>query len=210
MQYSHLKPERLDLIKRTLPPHSYPARPIDVLENKNPAIWLVGNDRMQVLGLFNWKEKEETTITYSIERLGLDPKKKYIAFDFWTNQYLGTLQKEIAEKLPPAGCRVLALREAKPYPQLLSTSRHITQGLIEVKAEAWNPQTKTLSGTSDVVAADPYEMRIVAPKGFNAAAIQVSDKSATVSKITQQPNGLIRVTVIPSVTGAIKWSITFR
>ena len=209
MQYSHLKPERLDIIKRTLPAHCYHARPVDVLENKHPAIWQVENQRMLVIGLFNWSEKKATTITHSFERLGLDPKKKYEAFDYWENRYLGTLQNQLSEKLPAVGCRVLALREARPYPQLLSTSRHITQGLIDVKTETWNSKTKTLVGTSKVVANDPYKMRIICPQGFTATTIKTSDKMATVSKITQQSNGLVCVTIIPSKTETLKWKVIF-
>jgi len=209
MQYSELAPERLDLIKRTLPAHDYNARPVDILENSKPAIWIVGNDRMHVIGLFNWDEKNETSITFSIERAGLDPQKQYEAYDFWANQYLGILSKESTQKLPGAGCRILALCEAHPYPQLLSTSRHITQGLIEVTAEKWNPKTKILSGTSSVVAADPYEMRFVCPEGLKATAINVSDTTAAVS-IIEQPGKLARVTITPSITGSMHWSMTFE
>ncbi len=164
---------------------------------------------MHVVGLFNWNEKKEATIAFSLERAGLDPDKKYEAFDFWANRYLGILPNETTEVLPGAGCRILALREAKSHPQLLSTSRHITQGLIDVVAEKWNPETKTLTGASNVVAADPYEMRITCPKGLKAAAIKVSDKTAAISKI-EQTNGLVRATMIPTTTGSMNWSIVFE
>ena len=209
MQYSELSPERLDLIKRTLPPHAYNARPVDILENTKPSVWLVGNDRMHVVGLFNWNEKKEASIDFSIERAGLNPQKQYEAFDFWANRYLGILPKKVTEVLPGAGCRILALREAQTHPQLLSTSRHITQGLIDVVAEAWNPKTKTLSGTSNMVAGDPYEMRIVCPEGLKATATQVGDKAASVSKI-EQTGKLVRATITPAATGPMNWSIVFK
>lgn len=209
MQYSGLAPERLDMIKRTLPAHRFAVRPVDVLENKHPQIWRTGNDRMQVLGLFNWNETEEIPINYSLERMGLNPKTDYDVFDFWANRYLGTIRGEISARLPGAGCQVLALRKAVDHPQLLSTSRHITQGLIDVVSEVWNTDCRELSGASNVVANDPYEMRIVCPKGFQPLEIKVSDKSAGVSVI-EQTDGLARITVTPSSTGRMEWNISFQ
>ena len=60
-----------------------------------------------------------------------------------------------------------------------------------------------------MVAADPYEMRLVCPKGLKATAINVSDTTAAVS-IIEQPGKLARVTITPSITGSMHWSMTFE
>lgn len=210
MQYSELAPERLDIIKRTLPSHNLNARPVDIFEHKHPQIWKVANDRICVLGLFNWDETQETAIDYPLERMGLDSTKSYDAFDFWGNQYLGTVKGRLAATLPGAGCQVLALRETADHPQLLSTSRHITQGLIDVVSEHWKKTLlgKQLQGTSNVVAGDPYELRITCPEGFQPLEMKVSDQQATVSDI-EQADGLARVTVVPSATELMTWRIRF-
>ena len=208
IQYGLLPPERLDLIKRTLPTHNLNARPVDILENKHPQIWKVANDRLCVLGLFNWNEKNETAIDYPLERMGLDPTKGYDAFDFWENKYLGTMKGSLDTTLAGAHCQVLALRETAGHPQLLSTSRHITQGLADVVSEQWDAKAKTLSGTSQVVAGDPYDLRITCPTGFKAEKTRVTDKKATLSNI-EQSGGLARITIIPSTTGRIEWKVLF-
>jgi hypothetical protein len=209
MQYSKLAPERLDLIKRTLPAHNLNARPVDILESKQPQIWKVENDRMCILGLLNWEEGKETTIDYAFARMGLDPATSYDAFDFWDNRYLGTMKGRLHTTLEGARCQVLALRETVDHPQLLSTSRHITQGLIDVVSEVWNPRKRELDGTSNVVANDPYEMRIVCPNGFQALEIKVDDKKAEISAI-EQAEGLARVTITPAATGCLDWKIGFK
>ena len=208
MQYSKLAPERLDLIKRTLPAHNLNARPVDILESKKPAIWTVENERVHVVGLFNWDEKKEAAFDYPLERMGLDASKSYDAFDFWENRYLGTIKGKLNTTLEGAHCQVLALRESVDHPQLLSTSRHITQGLIDVVSEDWNPSKRELSGTSELIANDPYEMRIVCPAGFQALEVATSDKAAKISTV-EQADGLARVTITPSVTGKVKWGIKF-
>lgn len=209
MQYSELDPARLDMIKRTLPAHDFNARPIDILENKNPSIWKVENERVSVVGLFNWNETEKTKVEHTFERMGLDPEKSYEAFDFWENRYLGTIQNSVSKTLEAASCQMLVLRESKSYPQLLSTSRHITQGLMDVVSEEWNATGKELGGTSKGVANDPYEMRIVCPDGFRAIDIQVNDKKAKLSSL-EQADGLVRVSITPSVTGSMDWTVSFQ
>ncbi|WP_136060165.1 alpha-galactosidase [Pontiella sulfatireligans] len=209
VQYSLLSPERFDIIKRTLPAHNLDVRPIDILENSKPQIWKVENDRMVVIALFNWEEEKETAINYPLERMGLDPNKGYEAFDFWANRYLGTVKGKLNTTLKGAHCQVLALRKTKDHPQLLSTSRHITQGLIDVVSEEWNPRKKELRGTSNVVANDPYELRIVCPDGFQAMELKTSDKTAILSAV-EQADELARATLTPSITGSINWILKFQ
>ena len=208
-RYGELPPERLDIIKRTLPAHDFPARPVDILEHEKPALWIVGNDRLHIVGLFNWDEKNSTTIACDPARMGLDTSKKYDVFDFWANRYLGTVSGTWNETLEGAGCRVLALRETATYPQLLSTSRHITQGLIDVKSESWDPAARILSGTSAMVAGDPYELCLVCPDALSPTNISVNENDGTCSGFTREGN-LVRVTITPKKTGAVDWALTFN
>ena len=86
----------------------------------------------------------------------------------------------LTAELPAASCRVLAVRPVADCPQLLSTSRHVTQGIVDVLEEHWDAATRTLSGTSRVVGDDPYELRIVVPAG---------DGSWIVREVSVSPDG---------------------
>lgn len=208
-QYGLLPAERLDIIKRTLPSHSLDARPVDILEHKHPQIWKVANERLCVIGLFNWKEKESLDITYSLKRMGLDASKSYDVFDFWGDTYLGTIQGELKSLLEGGHCKVLALREVVPYPQVLSTSRHITQGLMDVVSEAWDSEKKTLSGVSHVIAGDPYELRITCPVEFKVKKVNVANAKVQIGDADQE-SGVIRVVLTPTKTNeALEWNIIF-
>lgn len=206
VQYSMLSSERLDIIKRALPTHKYNARPVDILENEKPMLWTVENERMVILGLFNWSEKDSIRIKYSFDRMGLKPDVTYHSFDFWENRYLGKLNCRIDENLPGASCRVLALREVKEYPQVVSTSRHITQGLIDILDEKWMNESKTLKGESLVVAGDLYEMRIVVPEGMVLKSAVCEKKRMDIKK----DESIYRVSYIPDKTGKVDWIITFE
>lgn len=206
MQYEKLSAERLDLIKRGLPTHTLNARPIDILESEKPRIWMVGNERMKVIGLFNWFEKEESKIDYPMGRMGLDASKKYELFDFWKNKYEGTVSGKLVHVLAPASCAVLAVRETKSYPQVISTSRHITQGLIDIEKESWDTSKKTLSGTSKVVKGDLYELRIIVPQEYKAQRAECNGERMNMK---QEGDKLLRVYVVPDKSGKVNWSIEF-
>lgn len=208
MQYAELAPERFDLLKRTLPAHTLDVLPVDILEHQHPQIWKVANERMVVLCLLNWDESEELKIDYPLDRMGLE-EAAYDVFDFWEDRYLGTIQTSLTSTLPGAHSQVLALRKTADHPQLLSTSRHITQGLMDVLTESWDSRARTLEGSSEVVGNDPYEMRITCPPKFAFEGFQFSGVDATVKEPVLE-EGLIRITIIPKESGVMKWSVQFN
>ena len=178
-EFAKLPPDRLDLLKRTMPPHGLPARPVDLFDRPLPRAWVVsdrrGPVRRDVVGLFNW-DPAPARIDEPLARLGLDSSREYAAFDYWTNALLppvnGRLQMSLAAPVSGEGkeakptdaqnaCAVLAVRELLDRPQAISTSRHLTQGLVDLGDEAWDAATSTLAGTSRVVGGDTYELRIL-------------------------------------------------
>ncbi|MDA1200264.1 MAG: hypothetical protein O3C39_01130 [Planctomycetota bacterium] len=208
IQYAELPAERLDLLKRCLPSHNRPARPVDLLETNEPRIWLTGNQRLSVIGLFNWQDEAEEEIVYEMGRLGLDPDVRYAAFDYWREQFVEPFSGTLQQTLPGGTCRVLAVRPVADHPQVLSTSRHITQGLIDVVAETWDSTTRTLSGRSLVVAGDPYEIRIALPATGTWKISQATLDGKAVEPGTAKHLG-VRVRFQPERTDLVDWQIRF-
>ena len=217
-----LPAERLDVLKRTMPQHGAVARPVDYFDTVMPGIWLVTDSRQpvrrDVLGLFNWKS-ENQTIACSTSQAGLDPARRYHAFDFWGNTPVSSFAGQFKFDLPPQSCRVIAVRAQEEHPVLVSTSRHVTQGMVDVVAEKWSSSSKSLAGSSRVVGKDPYQLRIA---GLNSddkkwklisASISAADQSAGV-KIVPQPDrdaeeGWLRVDIESDTTRVVNWSLRF-
>ena len=180
--FEKLSKERLALLQSSMPAHNLKPRPADLFEETIPRIWLLSDtskpSRRDVVGLFNWDEKKSADISYSLKKLGL-PETDYVGFDYWKNDFVEPVKDTLKTTLPPASCQILSLRAKSDSPSVLSTSRHITQGIIDILQESWNVKQQTLSGTSQVVANDPYELRIVAMKGdgfHTVSAVSVSDE----------------------------------
>jgi hypothetical protein len=209
--YPGLPPERLDLLKRTMPSHGLPARPVDLFESDLPSVWLLTDDRhpirRDVIGLFNWGQNEKQ-FNDSLEKLGLDAKKEYVAFDYWKNSLVPIIKEKLRVAVPGQSCCVLAVRPAANHPQLISTSRHITQGIVDVLEENWDSAANTLSGRSKIVGGDPYELRIVLPNSnWSTATAEVSG-GATVT-FTQEDN-LVRAMIHAPNSAELNWSVKFK
>jgi hypothetical protein len=209
--YPGLPPERLDLLKRTMPSHGLPARPVDLFESDLPSVWLLTDDRhpvrRDVVGLFNWGQNEKQ-FNDSLDKLGLDAKSEYVAFDYWKNSLVPTIKDKLEVSVPGQSCCVLAVRPVANHPQLISTSRHITQGIVDVLEEKWDGASKTLSGRSKIVGGDPYELRIVLPdNNWSAATAEVSG-GATVT--FTQKDELLRAMIQSPNSAELSWSVKFK
>ena len=113
-------------------------------------------DYWSVLARFNWRKRElfwnrdnlEEKEVY-FEDLGLDPGKEYLVYEFWSKQFLG--KKKYSFVAPPQnsdnGLQVFSIREAREYPWVVSTSRHISQGGVDLYDLIWDESSNKDLGT---------------------------------------------------------------
>ena len=138
--------------------------------------------------------------------------RRYVGFDFWANRFLPPFQDELRAELPGGSCRILEIRPVRDHPQLLSTSRHVTQGMIDVTEENWDAASLTLSARSKVVASDPYELRIVLPADdrilhAKEVIISAADRLAGVETSCRQNGTRLRVTLKSPVSREVRWRV---
>jgi hypothetical protein len=209
-----LPAERLDLLKRTMPGHGLLPRPADLFEQDLPSLWLLTDTRRSprrdVIGIFNWGEAERT-FDYPLDKLGLDPKTEYLAFDYWQNSLLDPIRGRLKLMVPSQSCRILAVRPRADRPQLLSTSRHVAQGVVDVLEERWDAGTRTLNGRSKLVGGDAYELRIVAPSGTaNSVSVSPADRAAGVKATFKQDDQIIRARIESNASREVAWEVRVR
>ena len=211
-------PARLDIIKRCIPAHGLAARPVDVFESDVAKVWLLTDTRQvarrDVVALYNWSDRMDD-ISIKAARIGLPPASGYVAFDFWANKFISPFNDTITAALPGNSCRILAVRPVSEVPQLLSTSRHVTQGIMDVTGEKWDGVKSVLSGTSKVVGNDLYELRMILPvgvKSWRATAVNVSaeDKAAGVKATFLQDGPKLRAVLTCPTSREVKWAVTFE
>jgi len=214
-----LPADKLDVVKRSMPNHGLCGRPVDLFENDPAQVWHLTADtseqRKDVIGLFNWDDKEPGSLSVELDKLGLPRggRGTYVGFDYWESKFVPPFTGALKAELRPGSCKVIAIRRLLDRPVLVSTSRHITQGIVDVIEEDWNKRANTLSGKSKVVGADPYEVRIFAPtRSWQALRVNVSeaDRRAGVTAEVQQVSQTIRVTINSPENRRVAWEAAFK
>jgi hypothetical protein len=211
-----LPAERIKIVKRIMPAHGATARPVDYFDNRFMNTWVVTDTRQavrrDVIGLFNYNDGE-MKVSETCERLGLVPGKTYHAFDFWANRPLVDFAGAFTMRVAPSSCGIVAVRADEGHPLVLSTSRHVTQGIVDLSDEVWHGGT--LSATSQVIGNDPYELRIagLADGGRTwkliSADVSPSEQTAGVTVSCSESSDLLRVMLRCPQSRDVKWTVRF-
>ncbi len=235
-----LPADRLDIIKRTMPNHGLCARPVDLFAHSLPQIWHLTNtlknntthnanintssstdNRFDIVAVFNWSPKP-AKITVNLSRLSLPAKYAHglwVGYEFWSRQPISPFTSKLTLHLPAMSCKVIALKPVLDRPQLVSTSRHVTQGIVDVQKEQWLPAAHTLTGISKVVAGDNYQLRIYTGRGnwqLTTARASYIDTTNTSNKTFVEivPDDNLSdwaiVNIKPSASGEVKWALQFE
>jgi hypothetical protein len=107
----------------------------------------------------------------SAESLSLDPEQDYLVFDFWQQKYLGRIKGALdVPALELGHCQILALRPALERPQLLSSTRHISQDAVSVQAQTWAENDLTLQLRGVAGTSEWYWVHV--PAGFQLSDVQ--------------------------------------
>ena len=125
----------------------------------------------------------------SLDALGLE-NGEYLVFDFWPQKFLGKITDKIKlGPLPLGHCQVIALRRAKDRPQLISSSRHVSQDAVSVISEDWRDGRLILELKGVPKTQETYWIHL--PEGFAAASVEGQGLSARVSKKIKEGKGLV-------------------
>jgi len=132
---------RRKYLKRILPPYGRAAKPCDLFEKELPSIFALPIEaeygRWMVAAFINWADRMvETEIDF--DQVGLKSTRSYHVYDFWSRRYLGVFQGRLTiARHGPHQTVLLLFKEATSRPQFLTSTFHITQGGVEVRAVEW-------------------------------------------------------------------------
>ena len=137
--------------------------------------------------------------------LGLDPKRRYVVFEFWQRKLeLPEAGSFAPGALPPKfHSQVFVIRERLDRPQLVATSRHLTGGGVDLLDVAWSDGV--LSGHSAVVGGEPYEIFLT--EGAWRLAEMRCD-GAEPLPVTREGR-LVTSGCRPGASGEIRWQARF-
>lgn len=174
-------------------------------------------EHWSVLARIQWGEKEKTKWVFhnqglpaeqvAFADLGLPADGEYNVFEFWSQTYLGKFRGSFTAPAMDVndGMDVFSIREARPHPWVISTTRHITQGGVSLLDERWDADAEALSGKSTVVEGDPYVLTVHLPRGYRLAAAEVRGEKLEIAN--QEEVATVRL--VSPATGTLDWRMTF-
>ncbi len=174
-------------------------------------------DHWSVLARIQWGEKREKEWIFDFKGVpqqevrfadvGLRDDCEYLVFEFWSQRFLGTFTGSFTAPAMDnnTGMHVFAIREARPHPWILSTTRHLSQGGVSLLDERWDDDRKVLFGKSAVVSDDPYVLTVHLPAGFRLKSVEVKGEKAQVANRKETAT----VRIVPSATTTVAWTMTF-
>lgn len=168
--------ERLEMIRRILPPCPVAARPLDLFQHPfpegYPALWAqsvphesgkTGQTRT-ALAVFNLETRTRTfRITPSM--LGLPEDEELLALEWWQSRWLGRFRGAFELEVPPEDVAVIHAQPVGVHPGLVSVSHHITGGTI-LRDLRFDAGDATLRGVLETRADLPVVLYGSAPAGW--------------------------------------------
>ena len=117
-----------------------------------------------------------------LEKLGLDPKKTYLACDFWEKKFLGEIKEGLPMRaLKYGSCQVVGLREKLDTPQFLASTRHVSMDAVSVKNSEWKDKELTLSLDCVENTSETYSFHV--PEGYKLEKVECEGGEAKASEV---------------------------
>jgi hypothetical protein len=206
--------ERVELLRRIYP--ATDIRPLDLFPtSRYKRVWDLKVNHLDrqydVVGVFNFGTEKADSVYLNWKELGLPEGRLVHVFDFWNQEYLGAWREGMAVPTAPTSCRVLTLLPATDAIQLISTSRHITQGPVELTRLSQSDAGKTFKGTSQLIKNDPYQLSFAFPRGTNftiTRAVARAGRTKLPVKISNH-QGWAAVEISSPKTQAVDWEVQF-
>lgn len=198
-----LQPERIDILKRGLPVmKTYPASlacPICDGKTQLSVLKIAKSyEDYTVIGLLNMSDKSVTRELGFATELRVE-SGDYIAYSFFEEREIYPSDDSITLTVAPHDTAVVALRRKTGKPQLLSTSRHLTQGAAEISEVSY--AEGKLSIRASLIGGDEYRVAIYVPSGYECTGASLGEY--------EQKGEILRLKYMPKQTGEYQFEVSF-
>ena len=146
---TRLTDARKSYVDAFIPVYETPARPVDLFNGKPcPEVFhqkvRTEFETYDVIAVFNWDD-QPCSASVDLRRIDLEKAERYVAFEYWTQMFLGTVDGSLdLPEIPAHGVKLLALRPLLERPFVMGTSLHVTQGGIELTNVKWDDEERRL------------------------------------------------------------------
>jgi hypothetical protein len=228
-----LDADAISTIRALLPIYGRAARPLDLFTREYPEVWLLPVEPLDgydepytLLGLFDWGFNVDMSTTpyapmpddgaprlHEVDLAALGLGGQWLAYEFWTQEFLGRVGDALSVSVPSHTGRVVALHRPTGVPQFLGWNRQITMGGNLVHDVFWNDESRQLSFRCRVAAPTEtapftYEIAFYVPESFSYSTLETVG-TAVRDLAASQEDRVLRVTFVPEATGDLEIVMQF-
>lgn len=173
-------PAHVDALRRVGPPID--TRPLNVVPlGPDPELATLsaekGGEQWTVIARFAWQDLPAREVELkNAPHPSPSPRKRsegfpepaaagQLAFDFWEEKFLGSVESVPFRALAKGECQVIAVRPDLGRPQVLGTNRHLSQGAHELENVRW--ANDILSGKFKRGPGQAWSLYIRVPRGWS-------------------------------------------
>ncbi len=203
-EFDALDDDRINLLRRCLPvmdihpsdlcPCSFNGK--DLLINLSVS---TPYEEYLVAGVFNLSS-EKCSRTLDINADFHLEKDEYLIYDYFADSFIGRADSSFSVNLDSHECKVLSIRKRSSRPQIISTSRHITQGAAEIKNFIFGDNSLRL--VSSLVKSDLYTVTMYVPDGYSIKTYSGFDSY-------HFEDNILRLCFLPPETADYNFSVEF-
>jgi len=228
--------DAINVIRRLIPTYGVAARPLDLLRREFPEQWhlrvddpLDGFDQdAEIIGVFDWGRNWDltenpaveiadpaATRTHQVDLSAAGLSGPWLAYEFWTGTFLGTVDDTLSIDVPSHDCRVVALRHPTGQPQWLGWNRQISMGGVLLEEARFDATTGTLHIQTPIVAGTdlaPFEwdLAVYVPDTFTLSSVDLSADSAPLPDLqTAQDGAVLHLRFSPKTAGELGLDLHF-
>lgn len=201
--FKTLQSERVDLIRKCLPVMDIHPMDINSLY-KLPQEFVINLsielpfESYNVVNVFNTKDTKGKAKVYLDKDLHLDCGEYHI-YDFTNDKYIGAVKDFFESKNDEYQSKIFCVRKKTEVPQIVSTSRHISQGAAEVSKMFF--KDNTLCFAASLVSGDEYKVALYIPEGFKLCDSDVFE--------TKSEGCITYFRFVPDVTKEYEFKLKF-
>lgn len=200
-----LRPWQEQILRAVSPAADIPARPLDLFDTENPAILVKDLGGWTNIGMYNWSDSQESTVTLDLRRAGMPPDSYFMVYDYLENRYLGTVQGALTAALPSHGMRGVILTKFQDNPLVLAPDTYISKRTRRLAETRWIAAQNMLEGSFVSGPEMDLTLKIYVPESYQLSSTRVSE--GTVHSEMQDRVLTLRFSVPPNT--AVQWNATF-
>ena len=203
-----LPQQYISMYQRLFPPLPVAGRPLDLWENSPYLLWGMSpgeaDGQYVLFGVFDVEGDGPRHVRLNLDEVAARsrgwemPKtvpQDYLLWDFWQQKLVTSQREELELSLLDRLCHLFALRPKLGRPQLLGTSGHFSQGVVETSEIVWDAEKAQLRGNVQGNGGDPSTLFFHLPAGMQLRRATIDGGEAT----TRQAQAEVLAVEIPAL-----------